>query len=168
MIDRTPEGAVSAASDANGIRIVRIFDAPREQVFKAWTERERFATWFGEEGSSIPLETFSMDARPGGAWSLIMIHGPKRMEIPFSGHFRELVEPSLVVLTLADPTDPESGNVEELTAVFEDLGDGRTEMTFTQRGGHLSSNEYSRAMRGSLIFFERLAEQLKTRHDTES
>ena len=68
MTEPTPaEGVVSATSDADGIVIVRVFDAPRELVFKAWTEPERFATWFGEHGSSIPLETASMDPRPGGA-----------------------------------------------------------------------------------------------------
>jgi activator of Hsp90 ATPase-like protein len=149
MSDATPpEGVVSAHSDAEGILIVRVFDAPRELVFKAWTEAERFATWFGEHGSSIPLDKVSMDARPGGAWSATMIHGPDKV----------------------DPSDPESGLVEVLTAVLKDLGDGRTEMTFTQRGGNLPADEYSRAMRGSLIFFDRMAEHfgdsLKARHDT--
>lgn len=172
MTDATPpEGVVSAASDAEGIVIVRVFGAPRELVFKAWTEPERFATWFGEHGSSIPLENISMDARPGGAWSAVMIHGPERIEIPFAGEFREVVEPERVVMTLADPDDPASENVEVLTAEFRDLGDGRTEMTFTQRGGNLPADEYSRAMRGSLIFFERLAEHvggdLKARHDSD-
>ena len=58
-----------------------------------------------------------------------------------------------------------------LTADLRDLGDGRTELTFTQRGGNLPADEYSRAMRGSLIFFERLAEhladELKSRHDSD-
>ena len=44
MTEPTPaEGVVSATSDADGIVIVRVFDAPREMVFKAWTEPERFA-----------------------------------------------------------------------------------------------------------------------------
>lgn len=171
MSDPTPaEGVVSASSDADGIVIVRVFDAPRELVFKAWTEPERFATWFGEHGSSIPLERISMDARPGGAWSALMIHGPERIEIPFAGEFREVVEPELVELTLVDPGDPDSGMIEVLRAEFRDLGDGRTEMTFTQRG-NLPADEYSRAMRGSLIFFDRLAEhlseELKARHDSD-
>jgi uncharacterized protein YndB with AHSA1/START domain len=167
MSDPTPpEGVVSAASDADGIVIVRVFDAPRELVFKAWTEPERFAAWFGEHGSSIPLDRISMDPRPGGQWSAVMIHGPERIEIPFSGEFREVVEPERVVLTLVDPADPGSGSVEVLTAELKDLGDGRTEMTFTQRGGNLPADEYSRALRGSLIFFDRLADHLKTRHDT--
>jgi uncharacterized protein YndB with AHSA1/START domain len=170
MSDTTPpEGVVSAASDAEGIVIVRIFDAPRELVFKAWTEAERFATWFGEHGSSIPLDKVSMDARPGGAWSATMIYGPDEVELPFFGTFLEVVEPERVSLTLEDPGG--GGFEEVLTAVLKDLGGGRTEMTFTQRGGNLPADEYSRAMRGSLIFFDRMGEHLaaslKTRHDQE-
>lgn len=166
-----PEGVISASSDADGIRIVRVFDASRELVFKAWTERERFAEWFGEPGSSVPLETFTMDARPGGRWSLIMLHGPERTELPFAGEFLEVVEPSRVVMTLAAVEGPASDALEVLTADLEGLGGGRTRMTFTQRGGNLSSNEYSRAMRGELIFFDRLGEHLtaslKARHDPD-
>jgi len=169
MTEPTPaEGVVSARSDADGIVIVRVFDAPRELVFKAWTEPERFATWFGEHGSSIPLETASMDPRPGGAWSAVMLHGPERMEIPFSGTFREVVEPEVVELVLEVAGEALQGPPEVMRAEFRDLDDGRTEMTFTQRGS-LPADEYSRAMRGSLIFFDRLAdhltEELKARHD---
>jgi len=169
MTEPTPaEGVVSARSDADGIVIVRVFDAPRELVFKAWTEPERFATWFGEHGSSIPIETASMDPRPGGAWSAVMLHGPERMEIPFSGRFREVVEPEVVELVLEVAGEALQGPPEVMRAEFRDLGDGRTEMTFTQRGS-LPADEYSRAMRGSLIFFDRLAdhltEELKARHD---
>ncbi len=171
MSDPTPpEGVVSAASDADGIVIVRVFDAPRALVFQAWTEPEHFVTWFGEHGSEIPLDRVSMDPRPGGRWDAVMFHGPERIEIHFAGEYREVVEPERVVMTLVDPGDPDSGLVEVLTAEFRDIGDGRTEMTFTQRG-NLPSDEYSRAMRGSLIFFERLAEhladELKARHDTD-
>ncbi len=168
MADPTPpEGVISAASDADGIVIVRVFDAPRDLVFKAWTEPERFAAWFGEHGSSIPLEGIEMDPRPGGAWRALMIHGPERIEIPFAGEFREVVEPEVVELSLFVPGEPDAP-MEILRAEFRDLGGDRTEMTFTQRG-HLPADEYSRAMRGSLIFFERLAEhlgdELKARHD---
>ncbi len=171
MTDPTPaEGVVSAKSDDDGIVIVRVFDAPRELVFKAWTEPERFATWFGEHGSSIPLETASMDPRPGGAWSAVMLHGPERMEIPFAGTFREVVEPEVVELVLEVAGEALQGPPEVMRAEFRDLGGGRTEMTFTQRGA-LPADEYSRAMRGSLIFFDRLADhladELKARHDSD-
>ena len=166
-----PEGVVSAHSDAEGIVIVRIFDAPRELVFKCWTEAERFATWFGEHGSSIPLDKVSMDARPGGAWSATMLYGPDRVELPFSGRFLEVVEPERVVMTLSDTLNPDADAQEVFTVLLKDLGGNRTEMTFTQRGGNLPADEYSRAMRGSLIFFDRiaehLAESLKARHDSD-
>ncbi|MGZ8632022.1 MAG: SRPBCC family protein [Actinomycetota bacterium] len=171
MADPTPaEGVVSAKSDADGIVIVRVFDAPPDLVFRAWTEPERFATWFGEHGSSIPLESVSMDPRPGGAWSALMIHGPERIEIPFSGTFREVVEPQVVEMVLEVAGEAIEGPLEVLRAEFRVLGDGRTEMTFTQRGT-LPADEYSRAMRGSLIFFDRLADhladELKARHDSD-
>ncbi len=166
MSDATPpEGVVSAHSDAEGIVIVRVLDAPREEVFEAWTVAERFAQWFGEHGSEIPLDKVSMDPRPGGAWHATMYHGPERMEIPFSGTFLDVVEPERVVMTLTTFGEPDGENVEVLTADLRDLGGGRTELTFTQRGGNLPADEYSRALRGTLIFFDRLQEHLKTRHD---
>jgi uncharacterized protein YndB with AHSA1/START domain len=166
MSDATPaEGVVTAHSDADGILIVRIFDAPREEVFKAWTVAERFAQWFGEHGSEIPLDKVEMDPRPGGQWHATMYHGPERIEISFFGEFREVVEPERVVMTIRTPDDPESAAEELLTADLRDIGDGRTELTFTQRGGNLPADEYSRALRGELIFLDRLAETLKTRHD---
>jgi uncharacterized protein YndB with AHSA1/START domain len=146
--------------NADGITITRVFDAPRELVWRAWTEPERFAQWFGERGSTIPLETASMDVRPGGSWSVIMLDGPDRQELPFGGDYREVVEPERLQFTLKDPGDPRSPNVEVMTVVLTDLGDGRTRMLFTQRGGNLSEEEYGQAAKGSEIFFERLAEHL--------
>ena len=51
-------------------------------------------------------------------------------------------------------------NAEVFTVDLRDLGDSRTEMTFTQTGGNLPADEYSRAMRGMLIFLERQAAHL--------
>jgi uncharacterized protein YndB with AHSA1/START domain len=164
MAEALQSGVVSAHSDRDGILIVRVFDAPRELVFRAWTEPERFAAWFGEHGSTIPLDEVAMDARPGGAWSAVMYHGPERLRIPFAGHFVEVDPPERVSLTIevaGDVTATDlAGKAEVLTAVLRDIGDGRTEMTFTQRGGNLPADEYSRAMRGTLIFFDRLADHL--------
>ena len=155
-----PEGVVSAASDVTGIRIVRVFDAPRDLVFAMWTQAEHFVTWFGEHGSEIPLDRCEMDPRPGGAWSATMYHGPERIEIPFSGLYRAVDPPSHLEMTLADPTNPTSRAWELFTVDLRDLGDGRTEMTFSQTGGNLPADEYSRAMRGMLIFLERQAAHL--------
>lgn len=147
--------APSTEVTAEGITITRIFDAPRELVWKAWTDPAHFAQWFGERDSSIPLETTSMDVRPAGEWSVIM-HVPSEGQIPFAGVYREVDEPERLVLTLRDPGG--SGFEEVMTVVLTDLGDGRTHQHFTQRGGNLSEEEYGQAARGSEIFFERLAE----------
>jgi uncharacterized protein YndB with AHSA1/START domain len=160
-----PEGVVSAHADAEGVTIIRVFDAPREAVFRAWVEPEQFSKWFGEEDSEIPMDKIAMDARPGGAWHATMIHGPNKIELPFQGEFVEVMEPERVVMTLTDGQNVDPSRREVLTAVFKDLGGGRTEMTFTQRGGNVSSDEYTRALRGELIFFERLGGHLKARHD---
>jgi uncharacterized protein YndB with AHSA1/START domain len=156
----TPEGVVSAASDARGITIVRVFDAPREVVFSMWTQAEHFVTWFGEHGSEIPLEQCAMDPRPGGAWSATMYHGPERIEIPFQGWFRAVDPPDHLEMTLSDPGNPDGPNAELFTVDLREIDGGRTEMTFSQTGGNLPADEYSRAMRGMLIFLERQAAHL--------
>ena len=167
MPEGTPDhDRVSSHSDADGIEIVRTFDAPRELVFEAWTRAEAWAAWFGEPGSSIPPDRISMDARPGGRWSLVMIYGPEEVELPFSGEFREVVEPQRIVLTLTDAEHPDGAQAEVVTIVLRDLGDDRTEVTFTQRGGNLSPEQYEQAMRGWLVFLERQSDYLKMRHDT--
>ena len=138
-----------------GITIVRVFDAPRERVWKEWTEPERFADWFGGAESEVPLESVSMDVRPGGSWRLTMFAA--RGEIHWHGRYREVVEPERLVFTLTD----QPGDTEELvTVVLTDLGGGRTEMRFEQRGGGLSPEEYERAGQGWSGFFDRIAQRL--------
>jgi len=166
MSDETPdEHVISSTAKDDGISIVRIFDAPPERVFRAWIEPEAFGAWFGEHGSSVPLERLEMDVRPGGTWSAVMIHGPERIELPFTGRYEEIVEPERLVMVFTDPVDMDNPNVELVTVEFVDLGDGRTQMTFSQRG-NLPPDGYREALRGWLIFFERQNDYLKARHDT--
>jgi uncharacterized protein YndB with AHSA1/START domain len=140
----------------NGITVTRVFDAPRERVWKEWTEPERFADWFGGTESEVPVSTVSMDVREGGKWRATMFAGPSRQEIQWRGEFLEVIEPERLVLTLADrPGDRYELVIVELT----DLGDGRTEMAFQQRGG-MSPEEYERAGKGWSGFFERMDERL--------
>jgi uncharacterized protein YndB with AHSA1/START domain len=139
-----------------GITIVRVFDAPRERVWKEWTEPERFADWFGGTQSEVPLSTVSMDVRPGGSWRLTMF--AERGEIHWIGEYREVDEPERLVFTVSD--QPGDERYELVTVVLTDLGDGRTEMHFEQRGGTLSLEEYERAGQGWSSFFDRIAGRL--------
>jgi uncharacterized protein YndB with AHSA1/START domain len=142
---------------ATGITITRVFDAPRERVWREWTEPEPFADWFGGPDVEVPLPTVSMDVVPGGSWSLTMVVGSERRTIEWQGEYLEVVAPERLVLTVTD--QPGDDARELITVVLTDLGDGRTEMRFRQTG-HMSPEEYERAGSGWSTFFDRLAERL--------
>jgi uncharacterized protein YndB with AHSA1/START domain len=142
---------------AEGITITRVFDAPRERLWKEWTEPEPFADWFGGSESEVPLSSVSMDVRPGGRWRLTMLAGPGRREIHWRGEYHEVVEPERLVFTVSD--QPGDDAYELVSVVFTDLGDDRTEMLFQQRG-RMSAEQYERAGAGWSSFFDRIAERL--------
>ena len=140
-----------------GITITRVFDASRERVWQEWTEPERFADWFGGSEAEVPVSTVSMDVRPGGKWRATMFAEPGRREIHWKGEYREVVEPERLVLTISD--QPGDDAWELVTVVLTDLGDGRTEMLFEQRG-RLAAEQYERAGQGWSSFFDRMAAHL--------
>jgi uncharacterized protein YndB with AHSA1/START domain len=137
--------------------MTRIFDAPREHVWREWTQPERFAEWFGGSESDVPLSTVSMDVRPGGRWRATMFAGPERREIRWKGEYYEVVKPERLVFSLSD--QPGEDSDELITVILTDLGGGRTEMLFQQRG-HLSAEEYKRGGKGWSSFFDGMAEAL--------
>jgi uncharacterized protein YndB with AHSA1/START domain len=75
--------------------ITRVFDAPRELVWKAWTERERLMQWFGPKGSTIRVA--KMDLRPGGSFHYCM-QSPDGKEMWGKFVYREIVAPERIVL----------------------------------------------------------------------
>jgi uncharacterized protein YndB with AHSA1/START domain len=148
---------VSEPTGRVGISVTRVFDAPRERVWREWTEAEAFADWFGGSDCDIPLSTVSMDVRPGGAWRATMFCDDGRREIRWKGEYREVVAPERLVFTISDQPGEEA--YELVTVVLADLGGGRTEMFFEQRG-HLPAQVYEGAKQGWSTFFGRLAERL--------
>ena len=147
-----------SAPDAagQGITITRVFDAPRERVWKEWTDPAAFADWFGGPAGEVPLESVSMDVTPGGPWRLTMFAGEERREINWHGSYEEVIEPERLVFTISDrPTE----RFEWITVILTDLGDGRTEMLFEQRGA-LPEEQYRHAESGWGGFFDRMAERL--------
>jgi uncharacterized protein YndB with AHSA1/START domain len=139
------------------ISVRRVFDAPRERVWSEWTEPEAFADWFGGPECEVPLSSVSMDVRPGGAWKLTMFAPPNRRRIDWWGDYLEVDEPERLVFTISD--QPERDLWELVVVVLTDLGDGRTEMHFEQRGRR-GPEEYEAAKRGWGGFFDRVAERL--------
>jgi uncharacterized protein YndB with AHSA1/START domain len=143
------------APGADGLRITRVFNASRERVWREWTEPERFADWFGGRAAHVPPSSVSMDVRPGGGWRLAMHHDG--VESRWEGVYREVVEPERLVMTFSDQPGEEA--YELVTVEFIDLGDGRTEMRFEQRGT-LSRDLYEQSVEGWSLFFDGLAERL--------
>lgn len=144
-------------SAREGIDITRVLDAPRELVFEAWTTPEHFAAWYGGD-AEVPLDRVSMDVRPGGAWSLVIV--VPGTEMPFHGVYREVVAPERLVFTLKDATAPAAVEGETVTVTFTDRGDKSTEMVFTQRGGNLTAEQYAAAEDGWDAFFDALVTRL--------
>jgi uncharacterized protein YndB with AHSA1/START domain len=140
------------------IAITRVYDAPRELVWKAWTEPERIATWWGRRGWSTPVESVTLDVRPGGIFRLNSISDEDGREMPLDAVYREVVEPERLVFGAP-------GRVNAVVTIT-DLGDDRTEMTFRTT---LLATEASRdgAAAGVESAFDRLAEHLAT-HESRS
>lgn len=103
------------------IVIARILNAPRELVFKVWTEPEHIAKWWGPNGFTNTI--FKMDVAPGGEWDLIM-HGPDGTDYKNKSVFVEVVKPERIVY------DHVSGPKFRATAKFEDIGEGKTRITW--------------------------------------
>lgn len=73
----------------------RLIDAPRERVFKAFSEPEHLARWWGPNGFTSTFQTFEL--RPGGHWRFVM-HGPDGADYPNENVFIEVVAPERLVL----------------------------------------------------------------------
>jgi uncharacterized protein YndB with AHSA1/START domain len=121
--------------------ITRIIDAPRELVFKAWTEPERVKRWWGPETFTCPA--CKIDLRPGGKYRICM-RSPEGRDYWSAGEYREIVVPERIVVT--DYFSDEHGNKvsptthglsEEwpaemlMTITFEEHG-GKTKLTVHQ------------------------------------
>jgi uncharacterized protein YndB with AHSA1/START domain len=124
------------------IHTERVFNAPRERVFAAYTDPELIPEWWGPRGITTIVE--EMDVRPGGRWR-ILSRNEDGTEVPaFHGTYREVTPPERIVQTFEWEGMP--GHVSVDTAIFEDLGDGRTKIrtitifhTTEERDGMLES-----------------------------
>jgi len=129
---------VTTPSDRE-IRIERVFDAPRERVWRAMTDPELLAQWWGR---GYKLDVERLEVERGGHWRFVE-HGPDGVH-GFEGRFREVVAPERMVQTFE--WDGMPGYVAVDTMTLEDLGDGRTRVvtvslfhTTEERDGMLSS-----------------------------
>jgi uncharacterized protein YndB with AHSA1/START domain len=134
------KGLTAMSETDKELEVTRVFDAPRELVFKAWTDPEHFTKWWGPTGYTTPV--CEIDPRPGGKWRCCM-RTPDGADMWVTGVYREIVEPERIVCT--DCFSDEDGNVLDpadlgmegvpkvmlLTVTFEEK-DGKTLLTMRQ------------------------------------
>jgi uncharacterized protein YndB with AHSA1/START domain len=115
------------SGEGHELVITRVFDAPRELVWKAWTDRAHATQW-GPKGFTTPER--EIDLRPGGAWHAVMI-SPEGKEYRQHGVVREVVPPERLVFTFIWDETPDNEML--ITVTFASRG-RKTEMTFRQTG----------------------------------
>lgn len=140
------------------ITMTRVLDAPRELVYRAYTDPQIVPRWWGLRELTTVVER--MEVRPDGTWRFLQKHPTAGTEYGFSGEYREVVPNELLVSTFGFDAMPEL--TMEDTTRFEDR-DGKTRVTITSR---FESAEQRDAMLetglegGANDIWDRLAEYL--------
>jgi len=145
------------AGDERTVLITRVFEAPREQVFRAWTEPEGVAAWYGPAHMEAPSERIMIDLRVGGRWELTMVRRDGGGEFSIGYEILELVEPELLVLK-SDPM-PEMG-MDEGTVVRVELHEQGEQTRLTLSDGPLPPPARGGAEAGWGAALEKLADHL--------
>jgi uncharacterized protein YndB with AHSA1/START domain len=118
MSDQTTGRAEVRKQGDREIVVERIFDAPRDLVFRAFTDPELIPQWWGPRDTETIVDT--MDVRTGGDWRFIH-RNADGSETAFRGTFREVTPPERVAWTFEWSGMP--GYVSVDITEFDDLGD---------------------------------------------
>jgi uncharacterized protein YndB with AHSA1/START domain len=144
------------------VRFTRRFDAPREDVYRAWTDPAEVAQWYGPDGWHA--ERIRIDGSVGGRWEVTMIRNQDGFEFPIGYEILELREPSLVVLR---HTEQDPGGAEATIVRVELVEDGEgTVMTLSD--GPMNDEGLELAYSGYGQAFEKLAARLGMGHGTRA
>ncbi len=110
----------------NELRFTRVFEAPRELVFACMIDPDQLAHFWGPAGTSAPREHISVDARPGGVFSTVMVNDHDGGRYPTHAVYDEVRPPDLLSWT-------ESHSGMKVTTQFVALAPDRTEVRIHQR-----------------------------------
>jgi uncharacterized protein YndB with AHSA1/START domain len=109
--------------------ITRVLDAPRDLVFKVWTQPDHLVRWWGPKGFTLP--SCKAEFRPGGAYRYVM-RSPEGTEYRLVGTFREVAAPERLVFTFAgENEDGKPGPETLVTLTFAEQG-AKTKLTLHQ------------------------------------
>lgn len=146
--------------------ITRIFDAPRELVYQAFTDPDQLAQWFGPVGFSVPRETVEIDARPGGVQRFVMVSdSDPAMTSPVDARFTEVIKNELLVGVEGGSPDGSDGSGDasgadsmRIRLEFHDEDGGRTRLVLRQ--SPLPVEVMDMAREGWLSSFTKLDKEL--------
>jgi uncharacterized protein YndB with AHSA1/START domain len=130
MTNNNEIGSITTTVKEREFVVERVVDAPRELVFKAFTEAEHLAKWWAPYPYTIPV--CNIDLRPGGIW-LYCMRSPKGEDFWVKSVYREVVKPERVVYiaTFVDEqANPIEGPPQQLGALTFDDYEGKTKLTF--------------------------------------
>ncbi len=122
--DAAATGTASSSTADREIVLTRELDAPRELVWRAYTEPAHLPNWFGPNGFTNTVH--EIDVRVGGRWRFIM-HGPDGTDYGNRIVYQEVVQPERLVFLHGEDVDDDPGAF-HVTVTFDDLG-GRTRVT---------------------------------------
>jgi uncharacterized protein YndB with AHSA1/START domain len=122
----------STAQDTT-LFLTRVFDAPRELVFKAFIDPDQLTQWFGPVGVSTPRDQIEVEPRVGGVWRMTMVMDQDGSRSPIDAVITRFVEPELLEAHIsAEAMGREPMHLDvSMTLTFEDSG-GRTRLTLRQ------------------------------------
>lgn len=149
----------TAYVDGTELVLERIFDAPRDLVWKVVNDPERVTRWWGPNGYTTTV--VEMDVRPGGRWRWIN-HTTGGEDAPFKGEYLEVVPPERIVRTFIFDVPGFDGRAAVESMILEDLG-GRTKVTARTRFPSVEDLQGSLSMGmigGALQTYDRLAEEI--------
>ena len=137
------------ADDRTELTYTRVFDAPRELVFRCMVEPEHLTHFWGPVGTSAPLDGITVDARPGGVFEVVMVNDADGSTHRSRGVYVAVDEPERLVWN-----EPDLGMTTSTT--FVALDDGRTEVTVHQTNvpAMVSGEEAQRGFRSAFDRFD--------------
>jgi len=118
-------------ADNKELTITRVYDAPRDLVWKAWTDPELVAQWWGPRG--VTSTANSWETKAEGKIDLVMLAGEELgpmagQKWPMTGEFKQIEEPSKLVF-IGNAIVEEKEVLQSLTTVTLDEEEGKTKMT---------------------------------------
>ena len=137
----TVRNSLDLDRDARSIIGTRVFDAPRELVFSAFTDPNHLAQWWGPDGFTTTTSAF--DFRAGGVWRFVM-HGPDGRDYQNRITFDEIVPPQRLVYHHGGGDDVEPVQFSQILT-FENIANNRTRLTW--HGTFASAEERTRVIK---------------------